>query len=188
MKFLQIWCGENIPEGYKRCMRTVVSKVTDNDSYEIVISESFKDELFLDNLLKDVKNSNVHKIDDSGYQVIGTARSFTNIIRMEYARNFKDLFYLDCDVELKHRPNFDEMSKETNKPMVGQWNSCPDIFMFYVNSATSFFDQLLIEATEDKLRVNSFFSKLQKRLHEVAIIPDCYYNHHNAGLKQLEVF
>jgi hypothetical protein len=125
MNFLQIWIGNKPAKILMTCIESVLSQVTDKDTYTLIGTINF---------LKNNKKVKYINVNDylKKYPEINMMGNIGNsfqsdLIRFHYAYNNSNVFYVDCDVELEKINNND-----FTKDLFSRLNSCHyDIFMFY---------------------------------------------------------
>lgn len=186
MIYLQLWIGDEIPEHFYNWMKGIQTFVTENDKYLLISEKNF-----FDNKISWIDINNYNFLFDNITTIL-PVQSKVDLIRTYLASKIEDIFYMDTDIELLEKPNFEN----NGKPYICQIEAIKerdtlDSCIFYNGKNLDFFEDLLERSLN---LLNNYKSNIPIRycwqlrilnrffVNKVNIIDFKYYKHHTDKL------
>jgi hypothetical protein len=143
MKTLQIWLGNTIDEGRMRCQQSVAAL---SDDYTIICNNPALFPAANTILYDSVYDTYLDKYGNrEWWRRYGMTNALkSDFLRLMYAIENGDLFYVDIDVELLYAPTF----PKDGKVYFGSFSGVAEFFMFYVNGQGAWFEKLVKDITQ----------------------------------------
>ena len=170
MKTVQMWRNETYPEELISCLSQTI-KTVGRDNYTLLCNnQSLADILEVESLNFDKEYYRIlAKIDNPrwwrDYCTMNMYRA--DMIRLYYAKETPDLFYLDADISLYSLPDF----TNPDLPYLVDGDFC----MFYVNGRTDWFNQILDDVLKTTAKPMAIYNYLMKHKYpSCRIKPSCY--------------
>jgi hypothetical protein len=143
MKTIQMWRDLEYPDELVQCAKSVIS-IVGKDNYQLVCNSTELPKIL------GVPSINFDDEYNRVLSIIGNRKWWgdyciknyfmSDMLRLYYATQIKDLFYLDIDITLKQMPVFNKFSR----PYLMDRDFC----MFYVNGRIDWFQNVINEVVK----------------------------------------
>jgi hypothetical protein len=180
-----MWHGSPIPGTCIRYIESVQDRLKFNDKYVFIGDSRYIDKSlitvdFRDYVEENIKSRNdeIKELWDLYDKEVKNNPEHKQIkydfVRLFYASQNEDVFYLDTDVILKKRPDF----KDTDLPYFGLIPDVgADIFLFYSKGNFKFFHNLLLQTKDIEKKPGVFLVLLKKYNGQINYLKENCYSH-----------